>query len=199
VARARRPPAVTDEIWAAIFDAAKPHTPDDQAIYKLDDAIHEFGVAEALSFTSKQLISARKSLRKIAKQADEHARELMNIRYRGLMLWDDDTQDALLSARRVQRLCQEKVAALDDLLRSRKGQHHPGQQRLLDEMFNIWLAHFGGELASSVPRGGGPPGGPLIRFISVVFRIFAEPTAPDTLRTAIREARRKRARRPRHG
>jgi hypothetical protein len=194
---------ISDQAWKWIVAAVAPHKPDGVAREVLDRCLQEYinkagisleglkqerapwkRVIESINNASNQMIRIRMVSRPLIwgdlDQGDLH-----------LLIWSDQDQQDLLTLRQIHRRIEQKVEAIDVFLRARRGWQDPVREQLFQRLFGIWEKHFSGKVRRSRNKRG-DVGGPLVRFITMIFQyVLLEPTSgiPNAIE---RERRRRR-------
>jgi hypothetical protein len=189
---ARRAPVLIDARWEAIQAAAAPHVGSDQARADIDEALYAYS---GLLRDPEQLAVERERWRRIAKLARALAAELFAVKRQ--TPWRDDDPDRpmrdLKAARVIEYRAENYAEGLDMMVRSRQGRQDPARAWLYWRLFQIWSECFGGVLAVTVPPDGGPPSGPLVRFVlAVTADVLDPPATPYAIRSAVRRERPRR-------
>jgi len=189
VARKPAPPILTEDHWQAILKAVAPLSAAvdiDRARRDLEDCLRDYA---GLRRSPKDLKAARKEWRQIDKQLANLA-----ARYHRLKRQRD-----LLALEPLQKWAKAVIEAYDMRLRARQARRDPAREWLFGRLFEIWTNSFGGKLAVTTPPGGGPPRGPLVRFVLAVLTPLT-PTlwehdlpTPHAIRKLARQEQRRRA------
>jgi len=159
---AKRPPIISDTTWQAIKAAAAPFKPDKKARSELRKCIKDYF---GMQRDPAQMKRARDLWRRRAKE---------------------QVSDAAIS------YAERQVTGWDRILREYRGHGDPAREYLFGCLFDVWRWHFGGTLTVTKPPLGGPPSGPLVNFITAVFKhVLGEDISPDTILEAVRREKRR--------
>ena len=189
MARNPAPPILTEDHWQAILKAVAPLSAAvdiDRARRDLEDCLRDYA---GLRREPEDLKAAREEWRQIDKLLADLA-----ARYHRLKRQRD-----LLALEPLQKWAKAVVEAYDMRLRARQGRRDPARDWLVERLFDIWVDCFGGKLAVTTPPVGGPPRGPLVRFIPAVLTPLTpalwehDLPSPGTIRKLVRQERRRRA------
>ena len=189
MAQKRAPPILTEDHWQAILKAAAPLSPAadiNRARRELEGCLRDYA---GLRRSPKDLKAARKDWQRIDRLLADLA-----ARYQRL-----ERQRDLLALEPLQKWAKAVVEAYDMRVRARQARRDPAGGWLIERLFDIWTDCFGGKLAVTPPPGGGPPRGPLVRFIQAVLAPLTpslwehDVPAPDTIRRLARQHQRRRA------
>jgi hypothetical protein len=185
----RHPPAISDEHWQRIVDAAAPYVADDKARLELDQCLHEYS---HLPIDPVRLEHERGQVHQIAELAASLARLLF--RRKRIEPWSDHDPDR--PARHLREVTDIRyryeilATGYAIMARAREGRQNPEREWLYWRLFGIWTKHFGGRLGISYKS---RPRGPLIRFVLVVTEDLLDPPPSGfEVRNAVNRERRRR-------
>lgn len=186
---------LSDQAWADICAAAKPHTPDADARAVLSKVLFEdypgFTYDRELVATATE--RAKCMLENLAAfEADYRAQFVRADDGKTTPTNETERNAAVKTERDLLRIEDLRRRTADVLLDARTQQHHNDRRRnvqrgmLYHWLCGVWLDHFHGELTYSRPTG--EPSGPLVEFILMAMRqIMPEDELPkrETLRNTI--------------
>ena len=181
---------IGDAHWREIVAAAWPYSPvDDLAAYRATES----ALADYLGFRIEPrslLTDARARYRAIAKPAKELVTAL-HVSRRHLPRTAPDPLPDIQATLRILSWAEASLELTEVLLGARRGRRSPEREFLLWRLALVWQKEFRGKLAISTAAGGGPPGGPFIRFIKTTTReVIDPPLSPDAIRNFVRRERR---------
>jgi hypothetical protein len=190
-------PILYDNEWQAIVEAISPLPPGvdlERARWELEVVKQDFA-----GFPSVHPVVARKRWARIDRLIAELAVEIREVKARVPWSADDPLwPNRLLAALwPVKQKAELHVEGFTILARAIQGKRDPVRDWLYWRLLAIWTDCLGGELTISVPKYGGQPCGPLVRFLIAAVTVVSG-KAPNayTVRTIVR---RERARRGKKG
>ena len=200
MARKLAPPILTEDHWQAILTAAAPLSAAadlERARQEIEYCLYDY--AGLLHRSPKELAAARKDWQRI----DRLLTELERLYYRFHHLTPLTIHWPLRNLRALRPLRRQAsafVEAYDMRVRARQGRRDPARAWLFERLFAIWTDCSDGKLAVTTPPGGGPPRGPLIRFILAVLTPLTltlwehDLPTPDAIRKLARDREEQRRR-----
>jgi hypothetical protein len=194
------PGALDDQAWADICAAAAKHVPDAEARAEMSACLFvEYSAMAAVVSDRAHVKDMHDRAQKIGKQAATLAasiRQQMAARRRVPAEDDDPLWRDLRHALVVFQSARNQVLGYRAILRANARRKNAQREWLISRLCGIWLDHFHAPKLAYSRKRGGPPSGPLIRFMLAAMRqIMPRLPSPETIADAIDRERadRKRA------
>ena len=204
----RRSPALSDERWQCILTAISPRPPTadlDRARREIDDTLNDyFNGLDAFrrlpkgppnDYWQRQSKELRDDWRRLSALFEEAAPILFRIKRR--IPWSDSDwlQRDFLAFMAFRARAAAHAVAVDILARAYKGQRDPIHDWLVGQLLDTWTGALRGNLAVWDSPRGGPPQGPLVRFLQEVVSIVDEIPNAYTIQAIVKREKVKRRKR----
>jgi hypothetical protein len=196
---------LSDQAFAQICAAAEPYRPDVEARAELSKFLFEGALAYDRARWAKDYRRAERMLKHLAAFAKDYGHrwlpnlpddQLQTVLGGHAMPLTDDvkTREHCLMLQKLWERAWLLLEGAAAIRQANEGRKRSKRELLYNRLSRVWLDHFGAaDLTYSVPSLGGPPYGPLIRFMLASLRqVMPETALPsaETLRDAIDRERR---------